>query len=201
MSGTPEGQDKKPEDGKSIKDDNAKPDAEKDGVTGQEDTSAPIEVKAPEGMKVNEKVLGKFKEFATSKKLSQEDVNTLTSMQEEVQKEVIAEHQRTIDSWVDRSKADPEIAANDPEKWKVAQELGNAAIDAGMKAGGDDTREFVKLLTDYGLASHPGWMKMMMAFGKASQDPSFHLGGSKSPNLSPADRMWPGGKKGLKTEK
>ncbi len=149
--------DAKPEDKKDGKPDEKKPDAK----------AGEIAIKLPEGAKVDDKALAKFKEVSQTLGLKSEGAQTLfdmyNSMQTELAKSAQAETEAQQDKWENEilSWANPE------------EELGLAKV-AVNKLADDEAKAF---FSDTFVGSNPNIVKFLANVGRLLKEAPLHESG------------------------
>jgi hypothetical protein len=125
-------------------------------------TSAEIELKLPEGIKVDDTLFSEFKTVAKELGLDSAKAQRLLDLQvrtaQDFDKKVDAAWEQTRTEWVEKAKSD--------------KEFGGANYDASIKSarlavnkfGG---AEFKKFLNDFGIGDHPELIRFMAHVGKA----------------------------------
>jgi hypothetical protein len=163
--------------------------AEGDKTEDEEPKGAPEayeEFTAPEGVELDEEVLGEFKGLAKEMDLPQDKAQQVIDLGSkmmikfaEKQQSIVAEARET---WANEAKADKELGG---EKFDE-----NLAVAKGaLKAFG--TPELTQLLNESGLGNHPEVLRMFYRAGKAISEDSVLLGTSGNNAPDPAKRMYP----------
>lgn len=145
------------------------------------------EFQAPEGVALDEELLGEFTGIAKELNLSQEDAQRVVDLGPKVmqkfadhQAQVVADAQAT---WIAEAKADKEIGGDDGEK-KLAVSL------EALEAFG--TPKLKTLLVDSGLGNHPEVIRVFYRIGKAIKNDELvggRQGGEGPKDL--ANRLYP----------
>lgn len=150
---------------------------ETDSVTDYE----PFQV--PEGMTVNEELLGEFKATAKELKLSQEAAQRLADIQVKALGKQAEHVARVRSQWLEQTKTDKEFGGE-----ALAENLGVAkkAMDAFA------TPQLRQLLNESGLGNHPEIVRAFVRVGKAISEDGRVVTGSKSGiPADPAKRLFP----------
>ena len=163
---------------------------DKEGSSGENEGAGdskptPVDVsklKAPEGTEINEKWMGRLAELPGISKLSQEDVQSqidllgefVQDLRQEVQDAAITNQVKRVDGWSKAVQEHPAVAEFKGFDNLVAHAV--AARDAIFDPAAPETGEFLKLLTETGLGSHPA-----MVVGLAKIAKAFDLAPSKMP--------------------
>jgi len=137
----------------------------------------------PEGVSVDEALLGEFKATAKELGLSQEGAQKLADIQvkAEMKRQQMVEQVKT--QWAEQSKADPEFGGE-----RLGESLGTAkkAMDAFA------TPEMRKLLNESGFGNHPEVIRHFIRVGKAISEDGRIVSGTKAVTPSdPARRLFP----------
>lgn len=131
------------------------------------------DIKAPEGLALDEALLGEFTPLAKELGLSNEKAQKLADFygktaQANAQRQVEAWNQ-TINGWLTEAKADKEIGgANFDASVADAKSFINAFGDASLKQALDLT----------GVGNHPAFIKAFAKAGKAVREANLHFGGA-----------------------
>jgi len=187
-----EGGDPKPEGDTTANTANADGTKEGEEGTGEKEggdnaaDDAPVEYadfQVPEGITVDEAMLGEFKPIAQELKLTQDQAQKFVSLYAE---KVVADQKAWVDTvagWADETRADPEIGgANLDQNMKLAR----TAIE---QFGGAD---LLKQINDYGLGCNPTMLRAWVKVGKAlGEDRSIAPGAGAGRELTLAERMYP----------
>ena len=144
------------------------------------------ELKAPEGLELDEQAVEAFLPVAQRLKLSNEDAQELTDLHAKALKhqneQTLQRHIGMVDGWSKETAADPEIGG---DKLEETVRLGDAALKHAFDA------ETVKLLTHFGLLNHPGFIRGMRSFGQIVTDDNFIQSTGHAAPRSLAERMYP----------
>lgn len=147
---------------------------------------APIEYEdftLPEGLTVDEDLMGRFKEVAAKHRLPQEVAQELVSLQTEFMLKQVNAWEDMTKEWVASAKSDKEYGgANFDQNLAVAK----AAVEAfGSEA-------LVQALADTGAGNHPEMIRFMYKVGKAIKEDGFIRGDSqKSDKRTPEHILFP----------
>lgn len=145
---------------------------------GGDDVSAEAFVaKLPEGITITDEWTGALRqfgaEFGLKGKALQKVADFGVQFQEQIQQQMIAAHQERIEQWTEQAKADPVVGGPNYER-NVA-----IAVDAVAKFGDP---ELTAAFRDYGLGSHPAFVRAFYRMGKAMQEGGAPHGvGSQAP--------------------
>lgn len=137
----------------------------------------------PEGMTVNEELLGEFKATAKELKLSQEAAQRLADIQVKALSKQAEQVARVRGQWLEQTKTDKEFGGE-----ALAENLGVAkkAMDAFA------TPQLRQLLNESGLGNHPEIVRAFVRVGKAISEDGRVVTGSKSGiPADPAKRLFP----------
>jgi hypothetical protein len=158
----------------------AKPEGDK--PEGEEESSEPIEYTdftAPDGVQFNEDILGKFKERAASKNMSQEEAQEFVDLGHDLMTSMAAQHVEQINEvktgWEKELHADP----NFNEVQIRAQRA--------MRTFGDES---VAELFNSPVGSHPGLVKMLAEIDRKTGEDTFVEGSATPETLSAADTLF-----------
>lgn len=139
----------------------------------------------PEGVQVDEEMLGEFKAVAKDLKLSQEQAQRLADLQAKS----VAKQQESLRSvqaqWAEQSKSDKEFGGDNlKENLGVAEQALNKFAPPELR----------QLLKDTGLANHPDMIRTFVRVGKAISEDSKVVAGTRAAavSLDPAKRLYPG---------
>lgn len=153
----------------------AKPDA-KDGKDGDKPAGAPEAYEAftlPEGIKLDEPIMGEFQTLAKDLNLPQEAAQKLVDLAGKMQLGTVEQIQATVErqsqEWADASKADKEFGG---DSFDANLALAKSALD---KFG---SPELKSLLSETKLGNHPEVVRFMVRAGKAISQDGFVPGGS-----------------------
>lgn len=145
---------------------------------GGDDVSAEAFVaKLPEGITITDDWTSALREFGTEfglkGKALQKVADFGVQFQQQIQQQMVAEHQQRIEQWTEQSKADPIVGGPNYER-NVA-----IAVDAVAKFGDPELKQ---AFIDYGLGSHPAFVRAFYRMGKAMQEGGAPHGvGSQAP--------------------
>lgn len=191
------GGDKGADDGKTILGSDVEKEAEKAGDGDREEGDSDksdkadeeqveYELKAPEGLELDEQAVEAFLPVAQRLKLSNEDAQELTDLHAKALKhqneQTLQRHVEMVDGWTKAAKADPDIGG---DKLEETTRLGDAAVKHAFDA------ETVTLLKHFGLLNHPGFIKGMRDFGQIVTDDRFIQSTGHAAPRSRAERMYP----------
>lgn len=159
-------------DGKPIE---AKPG---DAPKPEDEAKPPVEYTdftVPEGMELEPEAVGKFKEFAATKNLSQEDAQGLLNMHTDALKEAALRpyqaYKELQETWIKEITADPEIGGDNLPK---VQRTIASAID---KYGDDAFRDAMKLT---GAGNNPAVVKFLAKVSSALTEGGLITGNAPS---------------------
>jgi len=141
------------------------------------------EFKPTEGIKFDDKVIGKYAELAKELNLTQEGAQkVLSEVAPLIAQQQADAFKATREAWVEATKGDKEIGG---EKLTANLALAAKARDAYF------TPEFVKLLNSTGLGDHPEMIRGFAKIGKSVSQDSFVGGGSgPTPHTTAAERLY-----------
>ncbi|TPQ24930.1 hypothetical protein [Methylomonas koyamae] len=154
--------------------------------TGAPETYADFTV--PDGVAVDQELLGEFTTTAKALNLRQEDAQKLADlgakMAQKISNDMYAQHQANVESWVEQVKADPEIGGD-----KLEASL--AVVPPVLKTFGSDA--LVELLDQTGYGNHPAIVKFFVNVGKAIGEDTLVPGGANTAGgeKTIAQRMYP----------
>jgi len=156
----------------------ANPDGDKAGEGDQGSTDTYADFVMPEGMTVNEALLGEavplFKELG----LTQEQAQRLVDFQAKQQAQQNDTFNQQIEGWATQAKADKEYGG---DKFDESVAVARAAVN---KFG---TPELKQLLDNYGVGNHPEIIRFMVRVGKLTVE---DVPGSKTAQVQkPADHV------------
>lgn len=151
---------------------------------GQTDSIADYEpFQVPEGMTVNEELLGEFKATAKELKLSQEAAQRLADLQVKALGKQAEQMANVRAQWLEQTKTDKEFGGE-----ALAENLGVAK--KAMEAFA--TPQLRQLLNESGLGNHPEIVRAFVRVGKAISEDGRVVTGSKSGiPADPAKRLFP----------
>ena len=149
------------------------------------------EVKLPEGMVLQEDMLGKFNEYATKLNLSQKGANDLMQMAVELTEQT---QQKTVDAIGKLQEAKIEgyrqLLNSDKEvggaNFKESIATANIAYDGFFK-----DEELRIVLAEGGLNVHPKFIKALKAIGSQMQSDTIHSGTAPQEKKSRAEIIYP----------
>lgn len=181
-AGTTPSPDAKPEDAKAA------PEGSKDAKGDKDKVGAPekYEFKAPEGVKLDEAVLGEFTPLAKEMGLTQENAQKLVDLYAKVQ---AANSEASTKAWADlqaewtnKTKTDKEFGG---EKLMENVSIAKKAIEAF------GTPELSEALTVTGVGNHPEFVRFFYKVGKeiGNDKLSFGKAGGQAPD--PAKILFP----------
>ena len=164
----------------------------KDGAEGAPESYTDFTL--PEGVKVNEELIGPFHELGQKHGLAQEAMQDMINLQIESAKADQEAHTKAfVDlkaGWLDTVKKDPEIGG---QRFDETLELGKKAMQEFAPP------EMGQILREYGLGVHPAIMKFARNVGAAlAEDGVLSGGGGTSGERGAAERMF-GGTMGKKS--
>lgn len=132
----------------------------------------------PEGFELNPDDGKVLQELGRQFKMPQEAVQKLVDLGVQMQQRQVQEQQKTIASWVDAAKADPEYGGD-----KLQANLLTAQRAFSLPRGD----KISKILHMSGLGNHPDVVGFMTEVGKLLQPDNITTGqGSNTQNVSPA---------------
>ncbi len=132
----------------------------------------------PEGFELNPDDGKVLQELGQQFKMPQEAVQKLVDLGVQMQQRQVQEQQKTIASWVDAAKADPEYGGD-----KLQANLLTAQRAFSLPRGD----KISKILHMSGLGNHPDVVGFMTEVGKLLQPDNITTGqGSNTQNVSPA---------------
>jgi hypothetical protein len=137
------------------------------------DEWSPYEIKAPEGVAVNEAQLKEFTAFANELKIPKDKAEAFSQTFAQKQIEAV---QTQIAAWREEAQADPELGGP-----KFDENMG-VAKKALKKFGGD---EVLKVLETTGLGNHKEILRWAYRVGKAMSDDVVSGQNSAAPKAEP----------------
>lgn len=159
----PEGQTTDDEASKPNADDKPAEDEDDKAKDGDKAGEVPekYEFKAPEGVALNEELVGEFSELAKELKLSQDDAQKVVDLGPKIMQKFADQQAQTIvdaqTAWAAESKTDTEFGGD-----KLAENL--AVSKQALDAYGTD--KLKTLLVDSGLGNHPEVIRVFYRIGK-----------------------------------
>lgn len=154
-----------------------------DGEQGKqgEDKSAEApeayELKAPEGLELDQDALGEFTAIAKELKLSNETAQKLADVAMKMEQRRAEAHSKMVKEWADQSKTDKEFGGDAfNENLSVARK----AIDT---FGSPQLKE---LLDASGLGNHPEVLRTFFKAGKAISEGKFVASGARAATQQPS---------------
>lgn len=180
-----------------VKDDQTE---KKDDGEKKPDDAVPekYDLKPPEGMQLDEVLLGEFEPLAKELKLTNDGAQKLVeTMMPKVVARVVEQQQaaweQTLESWVGEINADKEIGGDNLKATKEAAEkalarFGSKDLTAML---GYRTAENPKGL---GLGNHPELVRVFAKIGKAMSEDTFHNSNSNASGVKDAADVMFGGK-------
>lgn len=166
----------------------AKPDAKND-KEGDKPTGAPEAYEAftmPEGIKLDEPIMGEFQTLAKDLNLPQEAAQKLVDLAGKMQLGTVEQIQATVErqsqEWAEATKADKEFGG---DSFEANLALAKSALD---KFG---SPELKTLLSETKLGNHPEVVRFMVRAGKAISQDGFIPGGMNGASRDPASVMYP----------
>lgn len=184
--------DKKKEEKKDKKEEgDDKDDKKTEDLFGKPENYDYKDVTLPEGMQLDEKMTGKFNEYATKLNLSQKGANDLMTMAVELTEQT---KQRTLEAMGKLTEAKIESYK---QLLRTDKEIGGAKLNDTLKTAtlaydAFADQETQELLAEAGLTVHPKIIKMFQAIGSQMQQDKVHV--SKNPagdNQSREDILYP----------
>lgn len=160
-----------------------------DGATSQPGTPptqqpVEIEIKVPDGVQVDEAVLGKFKPLAQEIGLDSAKAQKVVDLYIEAQNgfasKAEAAWNETKEKWREAVKQDPEIGG---AKFNETVAMARRAID---KFGGPALKQ---VLNDLGIGNHPEVVRFAYRIGKAISEDSVAGAAGSAPALSDEEAM------------
>lgn len=141
------------------------------------------EFKPTEGIKFDDKVIGKYSEIAKELNLTQDGAQKmLAEVAPLIAQQQADAFKATREGWAEAAKADKEIGG---DKFTANLALAAKARDAYF------TPEFVKLLNSTGLGDHPEMIRGFAKIGKSVSQDGFVSGGSgATPLATAAERLY-----------
>ena len=142
------------------------------------------EFKPTEGIKLGEKIIGKYSEIAKELNLTQDGAQkVLTEIAPLIAQQQADVFKSTREAWVNEAKGDKEIGGD-----KFNENLALAKKGAGAYF----SKEFVALLDQTGLGDHPEMIRGLMKIGKTVKEDTLVTGGQGgSPLESIASKLYP----------
>lgn len=174
-----EGQEQKTEqkDGQEQKADGEKKD---DKPAGAPEEYA--EFAAPEGVELDQDLLGEFKPLAKELNLSQENAQKLVDMAAKIVTKQLEAVTAQVAQWAEDARADPEIGG---DKLAANLALGKRVIDF---AGGKPLRD---ALNETGVGNHPSLIKAFAKLGALISDDMLERGQPAASEQDPLAKMYP----------
>ena len=154
--------------------------------TGGQEAEAPesYELKAPDGMELDQAAVTEFTAIAKDLKLSNEQAQKLTDIAVAMEQRRAEAHAKTVKDWEAASKADKEFGGDAlGENLSVAKK----AIDTF------GSPELKGLLDATGLGNHPEVLRTFIKVGKAISEGKFVASGSRTATapVSTAKALYP----------
>lgn len=144
------------------------------------------DIKAPEGLKFDDAILGEFSAFAKEKNLSQADAQKFADMGSKVAQHTSNAFIKNIETeqakWVADSRVDKEFGGD-----KLAENLGVA--HRAMEAFGSS--ELSQMLAQSGLNNHPEIIRAFFRVGKAISEDKLVPGGRAPAPDNAYAKMYP----------
>lgn len=194
-SSNTEGEATDPETGKAVEgaSNEEGANAKTDGKADEKATGAPESYEdftLPEGVELNEELMGEFKPLAKELNLSQEQAQKLVDLQaNEMAKITKAQEQTWNDlneSWVDQAMKDEEIGGKSETEFKEKVAVATKALE---KFGTPELRQALDLT---GAGNHPEILRFAYRVGKAlSEDQIVGSRSSGSEEKSPEKVLFP----------
>jgi hypothetical protein len=170
---------------KSLLDDGKDSEAEKEGEAAEDKPPDKYEFEAPEGVELDDVVVGDFETAARELNLSNDKAQKmLSTVMTSMVKRADQLDLEQREAWQEEIRKDPDVGG---EKFDKTIEFAAAARDLAGKAGLDG---FVKLLRGP-LGDHPDVVRFMRLVGSSISEDAIHVGGQASKELdmkNPAHR-------------
>lgn len=171
----PEGDKPKEDAAKDKKDEPAKIDPDKKDATAEAQPPAPIAYepfKLPEGIKLDDKELAKFSEFAGKAQIPQDVAQGLVDLyvaERQNDATQLRAEQRKVwdtlnDTWKTESRNDPDIGGSDEALLKNLS-MGKAVIEEYLKP--EEAKEYLAHLRNNGMGNYKLHVKLLRNIGKA----------------------------------
>nr|BDD45121.1 hypothetical protein 10 [bacterium] len=128
---------------------------------GKAETVEYEEFTLPEGFEVDEAAMGKFKEFAQGKNLSQEDAQALVNMYTDLLQKEQDNLLNEIDGWKKEVEADQELGGNN------LKATVKACNDVVRKFGGEELKDQLK---QFGLGNNIHMVRFLHNIAKATKE-------------------------------
>ena len=175
---TPAGDDTPPADG------DGKPNGDSDGAAPESYSDFTL----PEGVELDEALLGKatplFKDLGLNQEQAQKVVDFQAEMVKEGEQSQADSFNRLVEGWQNESKNDKEFGG---DKFDENVGIAKLAVD---KFG---TPEFKQLMEDHGVGNHPEMIRFMLNIGKlVKEDVPGGFTGATSDKKSRTDILYPG---------
>ena len=139
------------------------------------------EFSAPEGVTLDEAMVGKFSEFAKTLNLPQEKAQELLNLHIEQTAAQLSKYTEINKQWVEQAKADKEFGGAD-----FTKNMANVA-KANKNFG---SPELTQLLNQSGLGNNPEIIRFMYRVGKAMGEDTLHRGNPATPTASKASSIY-----------
>ena len=150
---------------------------------------APVEYTdftAPDGIKLDDDIVGEFKAFAKEKNIPQEDAQKFVDMGAKIAQKTQAAYMEQMEQaqakWVSDSRVDKEFGG---DKLNENLAMAKKALDT---FGGE---ELTKLLTESGLGNHPEIIRYNFRVAQAISEDRLVPGGAKPAGGDPLAKMYP----------
>lgn len=140
------------------------------------------EFELPEGMPLDQAAADEFSAVAKELKLPQDAAKRLTNIAVAMQKRQIEQHQKDVEGWIEKLKADQEIGGE-----KLSESLGIAR--RGLETYG--SQELYDILASTGFESHPAVVRAFYKIGKELGPDTFVAGSPPRTAPDPARTMFP----------
>lgn len=153
-------------------------DSDKDEKDEGEESEGEVKLEfegLPEGMAIDEELLGKFQSYIKDNDLDQEQAQSLADLYKDSaigQYNGIREsHEATVDKWFETSSSDEEIAGKDGSLFQENADLAKKAFDTF------GTPELGEMLSGQqtGIGNHPEFVRFAMRIGKSISEDSMQL--------------------------
>lgn len=151
----------------------------------QEQVAAPesYRLTVPEGMTVDQELLGAATPVLRELGLNDEQASKLAPLAAQVQERTIStlndEYAALRADWSRQTKADPHLGG---ERWPETQRM----LSVALQAGGADS-EFRKVMNQSGIGDHPAVIRVFRRLGEKIAAAN----GGQAPRQSPSDVLYP----------
>lgn len=140
---------------------------------------------APDGIKLDDSIVGEFKAFAKEKNISQEDAQKFVDMGAKIAQKTQAAYMEQLEreqlKWLNDSRADKEFGG---DKLNENLAMAKKALDT---FGGE---ELTKLLKESGLGNHPEIIRYNFRVAQAISEDRLVPGGAKPANTPSAQSFY-----------